>query len=63
MRCATCHVRLPRAWQFRLDPPCDDERMMLELVVERRAGSRLSCQVMVTDQLDGLVVELDGTAG
>ena len=56
--CATCHCYVDEAWLDRLEAPSDVERDMLELAVEPRPNSRLSCQITLTDALDGLVVRL-----
>ena len=54
--CATCHVYVAPQWQSKL-PPCEDmERGMLENAWEPRGNSRLSCQILVSESLDGLVV-------
>lgn len=56
--CATCHCYVDPDWAPRLPPPQDDEQVMLQNVAaERRPTSRLSCQVRMTAELDGLVVE------
>lgn len=58
-RCATCHVIVDAAWIERLPPPSADEQAMLEFTaVPRGAGSRLSCQIVLTDALQGLTVHL-----
>ena len=54
--CATCHVYVDPAWAPRLPPPEPQESGMLECVLDRRATSRLSCQIVVTAALDGLVL-------
>jgi ferredoxin, 2Fe-2S len=54
--CATCHVYVDPAWLDRLPPPDDTERSMLEFAAEPRPNSRLSCQIRVRDELDGLIV-------
>ena len=56
--CATCHCYSDEAWLDRLPPPSGMEKDMIECVLEPRPNSRLSCQVVVTDALDGLVVRL-----
>ena len=56
--CATCHVILPEDDYETLGPPGDTEEQMLDLNPERSATSRLSCQIPVTDALDGLTVHL-----
>ncbi len=59
LACATCHCYVDAAWVDRLDPPSAAENEMLEIVTaERRANSRLSCQIKASQALDGLVVFL-----
>ncbi|WP_418318849.1 2Fe-2S iron-sulfur cluster-binding protein [Piscinibacter sakaiensis] len=58
-RCATCHVIVDEAWVDRLAPPSDEENEMLEFTaVPRQPCSRLSCQIRLTAELQGLVVQL-----
>jgi len=55
--CATCHIYVDDAWIDKLAPMTEHEDEMLEgTVSERKPGSRLSCQVSMTAELDGLVV-------
>ena len=54
--CATCHVYIDPAWVSRLEPPEEMEEGMLETAWEPRANSRLSCQIHITANLDGLQV-------
>lgn len=57
--CATCHVYVDEAWAGRLPPVSEDEDALLDgAAAERRPTSRLSCQVVATADLDGLVVRL-----
>lgn len=57
--CATCHVYVDEAWSERLPPLSDDEDALLDgAAAERRPTSRLSCQIIATTALDGLVVRL-----
>lgn len=56
--CATCHVVVEDAWMAKVGQPGDREESMLDLNPEREATSRLSCQIPVTDELDGLVVKV-----
>ncbi len=57
MMCATCHVYVDEAYLDRMPPQSDDERAMLEFTAsERKPNSRLSCQLEVTAEMDGLVV-------
>jgi 2Fe-2S ferredoxin len=54
--CATCHVYVEPSWVSRLAPPEDMELGMLEAAWEPRANSRLSCQITLNEDLDGLTV-------
>jgi 2Fe-2S ferredoxin len=55
--CATCHVYVDEAWLDRLPAMGDDENDMLDCTAsERRPNSRLSCQIELSSDLDGLVV-------
>jgi ferredoxin, 2Fe-2S len=54
--CATCHVYVDPAWLAKLEPREDMEEGMLETAWERRDNSRLSCQIHITTELDGLRV-------
>ena len=54
--CATCHVYIDPAWVARLQPREEMEEAMLEIAWEPRANSRLSCQIQITADLDGLEV-------
>ena len=56
--CATCHVYVDPEWAERVEARGDLEAELLEEVFESRPNSRLSCQIKVTDDLDGLVVRL-----
>lgn len=59
LSCATCHVMFDPVWNARLPPPVTDERDMLDFAASPpEAGSRLSCQVFLTPELDGLRVRL-----
>jgi len=54
--CATCHVYVETSWLSKLEPPEEMEQGMLEVAWEPRVNSRLSCQVHITADLDGLEV-------
>jgi ferredoxin, 2Fe-2S len=56
--CATCHLYIDAAWSDRVGTRTASEQEMLNLVAELRDSSRLACQITVTDDLDGLVVNL-----
>ncbi|HWZ32630.1 MAG TPA: 2Fe-2S iron-sulfur cluster-binding protein [Bryobacteraceae bacterium] len=56
-QCGTCHVYVEESWLGKLPPMQDDENAMLDTTLcPRRPNSRLSCQIPVTKELDGLVV-------
>ena len=61
--CATCHVYIDPAWLGKLEPREDMEEGMLEIAWEPRGNSRLSCQIHVTADLDGLVVTVPQRQG
>jgi 2Fe-2S ferredoxin len=56
--CATCHVYVDAAWLAKLDPIEEMEEGMLEAAWQRRANSRLSCQIHLGAELDGLEVTI-----
>ena len=56
--CATCHVYVDGAWLGKLSEPDEDENMMLDEAFEVQDNSRLSCQIKLSDQLDGIKVTL-----
>lgn len=59
LSCATCHVMVDAPWATLLPAPTADEAAMLELTaVPREPGSRLACQIVLDDSLDGLVARL-----
>ena len=58
MSCATCHVYVDPCWVDKLPAKSDTEEMLLEEVCDPQPNSRLSCQIKVSDELDGLVVRL-----
>ncbi|MFT8717161.1 ferredoxin family 2Fe-2S iron-sulfur cluster binding protein [Gluconobacter potus] len=58
LACATCHVVVDPEWAARLSTPTDDEEDMLDLAFGLEKTSRLGCQIVMTDALDGLTVRL-----
>ncbi len=56
--CGTCHVYIAHDWVGRLPPPAEDEAELLEELENTREGSRLSCQIRFTEELDGLELEI-----
>jgi len=58
LSCATCHVYIGGEHADRLEPMSADEDDLLDSSDHRRPESRLSCQIMLSDALDGLVAEI-----
>lgn len=56
--CGTCHVYVNESWVSKLNPVDDTEDAMLDLAETRQENSRLSCQVELSEDLDGLTVTL-----
>jgi 2Fe-2S ferredoxin len=56
MACATCHVYVEEKWFNKLPKSEDAEVDMIDMAYEPKKNSRLSCQLIVTDELDGLIV-------
>ena len=58
MACSTCHVIVASEWFERLEEATEDEEDMLDLAFGLTPTSRLGCQIIITEALDGLVVNL-----
>jgi ferredoxin len=58
MACSTCHVIVDKEWFDKLPRAVEDEEDMLDLASGARRTSRLSCQIILTSQLDGLTVNI-----
>jgi ferredoxin, 2Fe-2S len=56
--CATCHVYVDESWREKTGSPAEMEEDMLDFAFDVRPESRLSCQIRVTEELDGLVVRI-----
>lgn len=56
--CATCHGYIDERWAPALPPMSETESFMLDAVPDRRANSRLCCQIKLTDELNGIVIRL-----
>ena len=61
--CATCHVYVEQQWFDKLKKKEDAEQDMLDMAFEPKSTSRLSCQLTVSDELDGLVVKMPSKQG
>ncbi len=62
LACATCHVIVDPEWYQKLNTPSEDEEDMLDLAFGLTRTSRLGCQIILNDDLDGLVVTLPPVA-
>lgn len=58
LACATCHVYVAPEWLGKLEPATAEEEDMLDTVADTQSNSRLSCQILMTEALDGLKVTL-----
>lgn len=58
LACSTCHIIVDEGWFDKLPEATEDEEDMLDLAFDLTRTSRLGCQVVVTEELDGLTVEL-----
>lgn len=56
--CATCHVHIDRQWILKLPKMADNEQETLEFAEQVDELSRLSCQIKITEELDGLIVHV-----
>jgi 2Fe-2S ferredoxin len=63
MACATCHVYVKEGWLDRLPKKEDGEEDMLDMAFEPNKNSRLSCQLIVSNELDGLIVNIPSKQG
>ena len=58
MACSTCHVIIDKKWYRKLEEVSEDEEDMLDLAFGLTRTSRLGCQIVITEELDGLEVSL-----
>ena len=63
MACATCHVYVNEEWFDKLPAKEDGEEDMLDMAFEPKKNSRLSCQIIISDELDGLIVNIPSKQG
>ena len=63
MACATCHVYVKEDWLDKLPKKEDGEEDMLDMAFEPKTNSRLSCQIIVSDEIDGLEVDIPSKQG
>ncbi len=58
LACSTCHVVVDKTWFEKLETPTEDEEDMLDLAFGLQETSRLGCQIIIREELDGLTVKL-----
>jgi ferredoxin, 2Fe-2S len=58
MACATCHVYVEEKWLDKIPKAEDAEVDMIDMAYEPKSNSRLSCQIIINDELDGLTVKI-----
>lgn len=58
LACSTCHVIVDADWYGKIDEPEEEEEDMLDLAFGLTRTSRLGCQIIITEELDGLTVTL-----
>ena len=63
MACATCHVYVEDSWFNKLPKAEDAEKDMIDMAYDPKKNSRLSCQIIVSDELDGLIVNIPSKQG
>ena len=63
MACATCHIYVNEEWFDKIPKKEDGEEDMLDMAFEPKKNSRLSCQIIVSDELDGLIVSTPSKQG
>ena len=63
MACATCHVYVDEKWFNKLEKKEEGEEDMLDMAYQPNKFSRLSCQLLVSDKLDGLIVRMPSKQG
>ncbi len=61
--CATCHVYVDEAWREKTGTAESMEESMIDFASDPKPNSRLSCQIVLTDEMDGLVVRLPRSQG
>ena len=63
MACATCHVYVNNEWFDKIPAKEDGEEDMIDMAYEPKKNSRLSCQIIVSDELNGLTVHIPSKQG
>jgi len=63
MACATCHIYVDQKWYDKIEKKEDGEDDMLDVAFQPNKFSRLSCQIIISDDLDGLIVRMPSKQG
>ena len=63
MACATCHIYVDQKWYDKIEKKEDGENDMLDVAFQPNKFSRLSCQIIISDDLDGLIVRMPSKQG
>lgn len=58
LSCATCHGYVGEAWADKVPEATEDEKVMVECAIDVRPTSRLTCQIVMTEELDGIEIEI-----
>ena len=56
--CGTCHIYVESAWEEKIPPRNDTEVAILESVMDAKPNSRLSCQIQITPEMEGMIVHI-----
>jgi 2Fe-2S ferredoxin len=58
LSCATCHGHISASWRAKLAPPTEDELLMLDCALDQTDDSRLTCQIIVRNAIEGMVISV-----
>ena len=58
LSCGTCHCYIDSSWADRIPEPSNIELLMLDCVLNKKDNSRLSCQIDISEELEGMIVKL-----
>ena len=61
LSCATCHCYVEGGWANKLPEPSEEEKVMVDCAIDVRDNSRLSCQIVYTDDMDGIEIGIPAT--
>lgn len=61
LSCATCHCYVEGGWADKVPEPSEEEKVMVDCAIDVRDNSRLSCQILYTDDMDGIEIGIPAT--